>query len=351
MHPSPQPHPSPLPTLEDTILTRYLDDALSISQIAAEVRRTVREVLEVIQSEKTQAILRALSEAETRRHELLRAHALTRAFHTLTALTDSEVGGSDRFLELQRKAAAALLREAASAARTQALAERPTRRARSASIAPSTPTTAPNHAPNHAPHHAPANILAPRATVPTSDLPRNEHARGLAVPPPARTPRTRSNAHCPPHHAPRRAHLVRSFARRRSASSRAASPTRPPSFFCHHPSVRSRYTAPCRAPHPAPRARSPPEHPGKTLKNSLFEKSLFFLPLCWHRSVLEACSVWSDRNARSRAFGSCCAAPRTWSAFSKGREVRCEECSPDLGRGCCVRARWRGSGRLGLLVR
>lgn len=291
-----QPQPAPLPTPTDLILHHYLADALTIQQIAGELKLSIPEVLDVLRSPRTQEIIQQLRDAEKQRQQLLRAVAVTRALHTLTTLTDPEVGGSDRSLELQRKAAAALLREAASAARTQAGTQRAPRGARVTSNPPITINAA---------HHASTNISDPKPTAKAVAHPRSGPARGQFVSPLAhspRDPRIRAALRRPSHHAARDAHLVRPITRRR-----AASPTLHPCLIFQHPPVRARYTHPYRTARRATRARSPPEHLGKTLKISLFEKSLFFLPLCWHRAVLEACSVWSDRNARSWGFGSRCA--------------------------------------------
>ena len=329
-----QPQPSALPPTTDLILHHYLAEALTIQQIAGALKLSIPAVLDVIQSPRTHAIISQLRDAELQRQELLRTIAVSRALHTLTALTDPEVCGTDRSLELQRKASSALLREAASTARIAALraAPRATR----------------------APHIATIASASPASPTPTQA--------------PAPTSARRENLRCNPNRvAPRHAHESRSHQQRTqhrslsansSSSGRLFAPQNAPRRaigrtprLCQHvpaptraPSRRNHLRRPIRSTHGAPRARSPPEHAGKARKTSMFDISHFFLPLCWHRAVLEACSAWSDRIARSWGFGSCCAAPRTWSAFSKGREVRCEECSPDLGRGRNARARWRSSG-------
>lgn len=320
------PHPSQLPAHSNDILHHYLVEGRTIQQIGGELNLPIPEVLEVIRSDNTQRIIRELLEAETQRQQLLRAVAVTRALHALTNLTDPEVSGTDRFLELQRKASSTLLREAASAARTHALSQRASRRkdptVSDASFSNPAPSTAkPTAIAAQRPPVAPDPRVRPGSRT---DLPRRPFApsrsRDAALDP--------FGARVASRRAPRHPHNFSPRARR------------PLTIF----RLRTLVGSPRQEHRSSPRARSPPELPGKGLKTSLFEKSRFFLPLCWHPAVPEACSVWSDRIARSQGIGSCCAAPRTWSAFSKGREVRCEECPPDFGCGSCVCARGRGSG-------
>lgn len=338
-------------TPDNVILHHYLVDALTIQQIAGLLRLTIPQILQVIRSADNQRIIRELEEAEHQRHKLLRAIAVTRALHTLTALTDPEACGTDRFLETQRRACTTLLRDAASSKLLDAVATS-SRRPRPSPEQPTPRQTRPAHriAASHNPTPSPH---ASRSTM----RPARPSGRPQKLAPRAIDTNTKAQHRSHPRRSRKHDTLVRRSGKPSIASTRprdhpgAAGHRRAalqPTFNQRRVTLRARYRRRSQRPKDSALqrrlARSPPKHGGKGRKTRMFEKFGFFRPLCWHRSIPEACSVWSGRIARSRGIGSCCAAPRTWSAFSKGREVRCEECSPDLGRSCCVRARWRSSG-------
>ena len=113
--PSLKPQTSPLPTHPsphfNLILTRFLDDALPIGTIAQETKLSIREVLDIVHSPQARRVIEELTAAESLREPYLRAVARSRALHTLTTITDPEVGGDLKFLETQRRAATALLRD------------------------------------------------------------------------------------------------------------------------------------------------------------------------------------------------------------------------------------------------
>ena len=135
IHATPHPHPNPDPDpdsspdhsshvssehahlhdpdLYELVMSMYIDDASSLTEIAKEARLSVPKVIDLLRTPEAQVLLINLAALEEQRAAILRARAIASALVTLRALTAHSIDNSREALdarELRRKSAAALLR-------------------------------------------------------------------------------------------------------------------------------------------------------------------------------------------------------------------------------------------------